>query len=838
VSIARPGAISETRIDIIRFDDTCTAQSSAAFTPATYPTYPAINQFTNLLTTNGTNICGFTETDISCFDSTLTPNYDLSVTDVDFDTMAMGDNLDLYLSGSYDLNQSPTVTIGSSSFTPPATDTEFMLKINGTTNSVDWNFQDATTNIDDVDFDNGGLVVLGTLTDNGGTMVAPFPNSPTYTFTDANYRGFLARLDPANGDTLWSNQVTRVGTNSNGDVFYDGDNDIVYTTQYSNGLQYDDVTYDAGGNSMFVTNIDGNDGNFGSLVSLGASTFRLNASSQLGDDVDRSLLFVGRIGSGTQNFGGVQTFTSAQNQLVWATTTNASGRILDCRLPSDPLDPLSTPVKVAPIIEPNYAKVGNDQFGLAKSDNGNIYTVNSPSRSLYGDGASGPSNTQLSLYQQPLSFNTINPADAVNSPSTPGSITSTTVTGGFTGRPMDIETRSFNGTNSIYLYALRPATGVTTLAVDSDITGDVVGFIVEVDPTTGAGTLYADNLPAGGYGKLFSDMSIDSAGNVYLDDVRSSFSPTNDYTFIPRVDTTGTVNPTFAQPTLNTFYDVATDDSGNAYSLLGSGNPAVRTKVGIYQIDPSGSVTTLPVSLPVPSDGGDIEVADADNTYDTALIGTDYIYYSSGFGATSEPAMVRINPDGSTTVSNGESVDANFTSDVTGYMDKIIMDLDNQIIYYKNGSRTANDPDQTIGKIYCPTQDQVDTPPPANPGPDPEPGDPLGPGDPGTPESFSGGTTYDSDIVLTKTTSAGTNAVNQGDTVVFTLSVANTGTIQETNITITDLIDADLTFSGTNTCLGDVTTCSFDSGTSVLSWTIPTLDGGSTLTFSYSAVVN
>jgi hypothetical protein len=48
-------------------------------------------------------------------------------------------------------------------------------------------------------------------------------------------------------------------------------------------------------------------------------------------------------------------------------------------------------------------------------------------------------------------------------------------------------------------------------------------------------------------------------------------------------------------------------------------------------------------------------------------------------------------------------VDVHFTSNNTGVMDKVIFDTTNQIIYYKNGSFSKNNPFGTIGKIYCPS---------------------------------------------------------------------------------------------------------------------------------------
>lgn len=844
---------------VIKFDETCTAIGSQPFGVETQ-TVQGNNDHNFTVNSrpfyNDNNIClgghfyngSQYRAHIGCYDrTTFAPSIDLYIPgDFIFRAAAIDDNNDIYFTTlNADPNESITInnTISTNSDTYSSVERRAIIKYDPTNDAVVWGFDDDTGNYFDLEANNGQLVVVGRCQDlnSSGVCESSLPGFPTNfdIATDPDYRSFVAELNPATGAVIWAKQINELHFDTN-EIYFDGaDNRLLILNTAASA--YGDIQFDgqvlvaspATGSSIMDIDVAAG----GVLVDYIYTAEATNLFQNITlNPLDNTIVQ----GSFTTPGFTLNDITVPADSYFWLESEPLPGRILDCRLPSDSMDPLSTPVKVSPIIEPNYAKVGNDQFGLAKDSAGNIYTVNGPSRTLYGDGLGGPSNSQIALYQQPLSFNTVTPADAINSPSTPGSITSTTVTGGFTGRPMDIETVSFNGTTSIFIYALRPASGaVTSLVVDSDLNGDLVGFIVEVDPGTGAGTLYADNLPVGGYGKMFGDISIDNGGNVFIDDVRSSYTPTNDYTYIPRVDNSGTVNATFAQPTLNTFYDIATDDAGNAYSLLGSGNPAVLTKTGVYQIDPAGNVTTVSTTFPVPADGGDIEVADADDTYEMDLTGTDYIYYSSGFGAGStSPAMVRINPDGSTTVSNGESVDEDFTSANTGYMDKMILDLDNQIIYYKNGARSVNDPDQTIGKIYCPTQDQVDTPPASNPGPDPTPGDPQGPGANGSPEGFGGGAVYDADVVLTKTSSAGTNAVNTGDTVVYTISVANTGTVAETNLVINDFIDADLTFSGTPTCLGDITNCTYDAGTSLLSWTIPQLNAGETITFNYSAVVN
>ena len=426
----------------------------------------------------------------------------------------------------------------------------------------------------------------------------------------------------------------------------------------------------------------------------------------------------------------------------------SQGRILDCRLPSDPLNSNSALVKVPAIIEPNYLKTGGDQFGLDILDNSNhaIVTLDAPDRALYGGGGpTGQSNTNLSLYQQPLSFKIIDSADAVNSPNTPGATTSFTLPG-IVGRPMDIGTLGIDydhaGTENqtVYIYALRLADPSTTsLAVDSDLTGQVVGMVVQYYRPTGTAQILFDNLPAAGYAKDFADFAVDPYSFPAIDDVRSAYTPTNDYNFINTAFGNNTTLPT------NTFYDIAADANGKGYSLIGSTDPANSDKTGIYEFDGSGNLITRNVTFPIPGDGGDLEATKPDFTYglytDDYL--DNYLYYSSGLGTSTDAAMVRVNPDNSVTKSNSDPIDSNFTSAATGYMDKIIFDFSNQIIYYKNGSRTANNPDQNFGKIYCPkNQAQLDNPPPPNPPGNnpPQPGNPPGgKGEPGTNGDTPGG---------------------------------------------------------------------------------------------------
>ena len=349
---------------------------------------------------------------------------------------------------------------------------------------------------------------------------------------------------------------------------------------------------------------------------------------KLADNQEKTMIIFGNTYE-LLDFGGAGTVdgTVDDGRAYYALYSPTQGRILDCQLPSDPLNPNSPLVKVSPIIEPNYLKTGADQFGFAKLSNGDIITLDSAPRNLYGGGGpTGQSNTNIGIHSLPLSFKITQPADPINSPSTPGTTTNV-VLAGYNFRPMDIETRSFNGTDVVYIYAL----GIDStnfdgiLEVDSDLTGEVLGVLLSYDIATGTITVINDNLPAAGYAKDFADMSIDASGNIYIDDVRVAFTPTNNYSNIPRVTATGTLTTPFAQPATNTYYDIASDDAGNSYSLIGSTDPSVTSKTGVYKIDSTGTVTNPGYSFPVPGDGGDIEVADADNTYNAALTGTNYI---------------------------------------------------------------------------------------------------------------------------------------------------------------------------------------------------------------------
>ncbi len=532
-------------------------------------------------------------------------------------------------------------------------------------------------------------------------------------------------------------------------------------------------------------------------------------------------------------------------------------RILDCRLPPNG-DSSSTDfeewTKVPPIIVPNYAEVGNDIFGLTMDADSNLYTLNGPSRSLYRTGPFGIS-TNSSLYESPISLTKLTPS--AGNKNVPGSVG--LVNTGLTGRPMDLDTSGIKGDSfneNIFIYALENKNNVS-LGATSDIDGDVTGFIATVDPNSfNPNTnlpnfnIISEDLPAGGYGKDFGDISV--SGKIYIDDVRNA---PNSSIKQPGTDGNAVYYPK------NTFLDLATDNN-NLYSLFTNGSD-------IYK---NGKRRDL--KLPVNADGGDLEIADADKTYNTNMTGEDYLYYTAGLGG-SGPALVRIDSTGGIITSNKDSVDSNFTSANTGYMDKVIFDLENQVIYYKNGSRTANNPDQTIGKIYCPDPTNPNepnppfVPPTTTPGGDPDQTSvPSGGGTGGTSTTgtttggttgttttgttttggttgtTTGGTTGTPNLTLVKTSSGTGSILNQGQTITYTLTVGNSGSGAANNVIVTDNLPSGATFSGVATCAASfpagitVSTCSYDSVNRRLTWNISSLPAGSSGNISFAVVVN
>jgi uncharacterized repeat protein (TIGR01451 family) len=509
-----------------------------------------------------------------------------------------------------------------------------------------------------------------------------------------------------------------------------------------------------------------------------------------------------------------------------------SERILDCRLPPSNgagADDFDNWTKVPPIIVPNYARLGRDIFGLTIDSGSNLYVLNGPSRSLYRTGPFGIS-TSSALYESSISLTRLTPS--TTNKNAPGSVN--TIPTNLTGRPMDLDTAGFKGSGgSIYVYGLRNKSG-GALSATSDIDGDVVGFVATV-ASNGSGNIINNDLPAGGYGKDFADISVSSGGRVVIDDVRAA---PNSYTQQPSLGG-GTV--TYPQ---NTFSDVATF-GGSVYSIVTGGSD-------IYE---NGGKLNL--KLPVNADGGDIEVADADKTYNTDMTGDDYIYYTAGLGS-GGPALVRVDREGGIITSLKDPVDSNFTSANTGYMDKVILDLANQVIYYKNGSRTANNPDQTIGKIYCPDPTRPNDPRPPFVPPLPSPGsDPdqisFGGGGGGgggsstpssTPASSVASSTGTPNLTLVKSSNRAGTVLNSGQSITYTLTVGNSGSGPANNAIITDTLPQGVSFSGVSTCNNSfpagviVSTCSYDSTNRRLTWNISSLPAGSSGSVSFSVVVN
>ena len=86
----------------------------------------------------------------------------------------------------------------------------------------------------------------------------------------------------------------------------------------------------------------------------------------------------------------------------------------------------------------------------------------------------------------------------------------------------------------------------------------------------------------------------------------------------------------------------------------------------------------------------------------------------------------------------------------------------------------------------------------------------------------------DADLVTGKTVD--NNAPNEGDTIIYTLTLTNNGPAQATNLSITDLLPAGITY------VSDDGAGAYASGTGL--WTIGTLNSGATATLNITATVD
>ena len=86
----------------------------------------------------------------------------------------------------------------------------------------------------------------------------------------------------------------------------------------------------------------------------------------------------------------------------------------------------------------------------------------------------------------------------------------------------------------------------------------------------------------------------------------------------------------------------------------------------------------------------------------------------------------------------------------------------------------------------------------------------------------------DADLVTGKTVD--NNAPNEGDTIIYTLTLTNNGPAQATNLSITDLLPAGITY------VSDDGAGAYVSGTGL--WTIGTLNNGATATLNITATVD
>ena len=88
------------------------------------------------------------------------------------------------------------------------------------------------------------------------------------------------------------------------------------------------------------------------------------------------------------------------------------------------------------------------------------------------------------------------------------------------------------------------------------------------------------------------------------------------------------------------------------------------------------------------------------------------------------------------------------------------------------------------------------------------------------------------DVVLSMAKGVDENTPLIGETITYTISVINVGTTQATNVNVTDSLPSELDFDSV-TGGGN-----YDSGTRIISWSIPTLDPNAPQIFTITAIVN
>jgi uncharacterized repeat protein (TIGR01451 family) len=91
------------------------------------------------------------------------------------------------------------------------------------------------------------------------------------------------------------------------------------------------------------------------------------------------------------------------------------------------------------------------------------------------------------------------------------------------------------------------------------------------------------------------------------------------------------------------------------------------------------------------------------------------------------------------------------------------------------------------------------------------------------------------DFTFTKTVSDTDRIVTSNQVVTYTLTYQNRGAQAQTGVVITDILPSGLTFQGVSTCSP---TCTFNSATSTITWSIPNIAPGAVGSVRFDAMVN
>ena len=234
-------------------------------------------------------------------------------------------------------------------------------------------------------------------------------------------------------------------------------------------------------------------------------------------------------------------------------------------------------------------------------------------------------------------------------------------------------------------------------------------------------------------------------------------------------------------------------------------------------VGPNGVVTyTIVVVNSGPTDLTNLQVTDALPDFNGGTVGTGFTVAS----VTSADVTINLGYDGSTdtdllagtdTLTSGTTATITVTLSLTnaapGTYDNTVVATTDQTGSIDDDGTVANDP-----------------------------GTPGGGADPETDEDV---TVELVDILLVKTVDDSTPFV--GDTVTFTLTLANAGPSTATNVTVTDVVPSGYTYVaasiGSNAGGTGATITPNDAGAPTLTWDVDALDSGESVTLTYQATV-